>query len=259
MKFCSLGSGSKGNCFYVSNGGTGILVDAGLPVRTLTERLSQAGIALEAITALLFTHDHGDHYQGVAGLLRKNPSLALYANEGTAGGIERAFSRASFAWRIFESRTSFDIGPLTVTPFPVPHNAADPVGFTVAAQGRKLGIATDLGCAVPSLRESLADCHALILESNYDYEMLMASSRPWSVRSRIAGLRGHLSNDDAAECIMDMRPDSLHTLLLAHISDECNTAYTAHRRLSQALSESGLKHVTLACLRQEKTSPIYEV
>ena len=121
MKFCSLGSGSKGNCFYVSDGGTGILVDAGLPVRTLTERLSQAGVALEAITALLFTHDHCDHYQGVAGLLRKHPSLALYANEGTADGIERAFPRVSFAWRIFESRTSFDIGPLKVThPSPCP-------------------------------------------------------------------------------------------------------------------------------------------
>lgn len=259
MKFCSLGSGSKGNCFYVSDGGTGILVDAGLPVRTLTERLSQAGVALEAITALLFTHDHCDHYQGVAGLLRKHPSLALYANEGTADGIERAFPRVSFAWRIFESRTSFDIGPLKVTPFPVPHNAADPVGFTVAAQGRKLGIATDLGCAAPSLLESLADCHALILESNYDYDMLMASGRPWSVRSRIAGLRGHLSNADASACIQAMCPNGLHTLLLGHISDACNTVYSAHSSMATALAKVGLTHVTLACLRQEEVSQVYEV
>ena len=259
MKFCVLGSGSKGNSTYITDGGVNILVDAGLPVRTLTERLSQAGVALSSIDAILFTHDHSDHYKGARGLARACPAAALYANEGTAEGIERALSCASFEWQIFERATPFNIGPMTITPFPVPHNAADPVGFTIAFEGRMLGIATDLGCALPSVQESLADCHALILESNYDYDMLMESDRPWSVRCRIAGIRGHLSNDAAAEFIQCMHPSKLQSLHLAHISDQCNTVYSAHSRMSLALAECALADVTLSCLRQNEASLMYEV
>jgi len=259
MKICSLGSGSKGNCFYISESQTGILVDAGLPVRKLKERLAHAGLSLNAISAILFTHDHGDHYQGVMGLLRECPALPLYATEGTAEGIERAFQRASWAWRIFERKTPFEIGPLTITPFPVPHNAADPVGFIVAAHERRLGLATDLGCLPPLLREALAECHALVLESNYDTDMLMMSGRPWSVKTRIAGLRGHLSNDDAATCIRAMQSTVLQTLLLAHISEECNTTYTAHHGMAEALRECGLGDITLSCFLQNEPSCMYEV
>jgi phosphoribosyl 1,2-cyclic phosphodiesterase len=259
MRFCSLGSGSKGNCTYVSDGETSILVDAGLPVRTLTERLLKAGIDKDSINAILFTHDHSDHYKGAKGLARACPAAALYANEGTAEGIDRALSCASFEWQIFESSTPFEIGPMTITPFRVPHNAADPVGFTIVSQGRKLGIATDLGCALPSAQQSLADCHALILESNYDYDMLMESDRPWSVRCRIAGIRGHLSNDAAAEFIQSMHPRNLQSLHLAHISDQCNTVYSAHSRMSSALAECALADITLSCLRQNEASLMYEV
>jgi len=259
MKFCVLGSGSKGNSTYITDGGVNILVDAGLPVRTLAERLSQVGVAISSIDALLCTHDHSDHYQGIRGLMRVCPATMLFANEGTAEGIDRAFPRASFEWRIFESSTPFNIGSMTITPFPVPHNAADPVGFTIASEGRMLGIATDLGCALPSVQESLADCHALILESNYDYDMLMASDRPWSVRCRIAGIRGHLSNDAAAEFIQTMHTDKLQSLHLAHISHECNTTYYAHMSMSQALLECGLGDITLSCLRQNEASLMYDV
>ena len=134
MGFCSLGSGSKGNCTYVSDGETSILVDAGLPVRTLTERLLKAGIDKDSINAIIFTHNHCDHYQGARGLARTCPAAAFYANEGTAEGIDRALSCASFEWQIFESSTPFEIGPMTITPFRVPHNAADPVGFTIVSQ-----------------------------------------------------------------------------------------------------------------------------
>jgi len=259
MKFCSLGSGSKGNCMYVTDGETSILVDAGLPISVLKERLLTAGIALDSITAILFTHDHSDHYQGARGLARSCPAAAFYANDGTAEGIERALSRASFQWRIFESTTPFEIGSMTITPFPVPHNAADPVGFTIESTGRKLGLATDLGCALPAMRKTLADCHALILESNYDYYMLMASERPWSVRCRIDGIRGHLSNDAAAEFIQSMHPSNLKSLHLAHISYHCNTIYNAHRRMSLALAECGLGEITLSCFRQNEPSCMYEV
>jgi phosphoribosyl 1,2-cyclic phosphodiesterase len=259
MKFCALGSGSKGNCIYVSDGETSILVDAGLPFSILKERLLMAGIALDSITAILFTHDHSDHYQVARGLARSCPAASLYANEDTAEAIDRALSRASFQWRIFESTTPFEVGSMTITPFPVPHNAADPVGFTIECMGRKLGLATDLGCAVPAMRRRLADCHALILESNYDYGMLMASKRPWSVRCRIDGIRGHLSNDAAAEFIQSMHPSNLKSLHLAHISDQCNTVYYAHHRMSLALAECGLEDIKLTCFFQNEPSCMYEV
>jgi phosphoribosyl 1,2-cyclic phosphodiesterase len=259
MKFCALGSGSKGNCIYVSDGETSILVDAGLSFSILKERLEKACIPLESLQAVLFTHDHSDHYRGVAGLLRANPSIELYANEGTAEGIELGFPNTCLQWQIFERTTPFTIRSMTITPFPVPHNAADPVGFTIKSNGRTLGIVTDLGHIMPNLRESLADCNALILESNYDPAMLKSSNRPFSVRSRIAGVRGHLSNEDAAEFIRYAGLILLQSLHLAHISEECNTTYDAHRSMSQALWECGLGDITLTCFCQNEPSCMYEV
>jgi phosphoribosyl 1,2-cyclic phosphodiesterase len=259
MKFCSLGSGSKGNCVYVTDGETSILVDAGLPFSVLKERLEKACIPLESLQAVLFTHDHSDHYRGVGSLLRDHPSIELYATEGTAEGIELAFPKTGLQWQIFERTTHFTINSMSVTPFPIPHNAADPVGFTLSSQGRKLGLATDLGQIIPNIRESLADCHALILESNHDPAMLKSSNRPFSVRARIAGTSGHLSNEDAAEFIRRAGFVILQSLHLAHISEECNSIYDAYRCMAEALWECGLGDITLSCFSQNEPSCMYEV
>jgi phosphoribosyl 1,2-cyclic phosphodiesterase len=259
MKFCSLGSGSKGNCIYVTDGETSILVDAGLPFSILKERLETACIPLESLQAVIFTHDHSDHYRGVATLLCDNPSIELYATEGTAEGIELAFPKTCLQWQIFERATPFTIGSMIVNPFPIPHNAADPVGFTIASQGRKLGIATDLGQIMPNIRESLEDCHALILESNHDPSMLKTCNRPFSVRARIAGASGHLSNEDAAEFIRRTGFVLLRSLHLAHISEECNSTYDAYKCMAEALWECGLGDITLSCFSQNEPSCMYEV
>jgi phosphoribosyl 1,2-cyclic phosphodiesterase len=259
MKFCSLGSGSKGNCIYVSDNETSILIDAGLPFSILKERLETACIPLDSLQAVLFTHDHSDHYRGLASLQRDHPSIELYATEGTAEGIELAFPKAGLQWQIFERTTPFAIGSMSVTPFPIPHNAADPVGFTLTSQGRKLGLATDLGQILPNIRESLADCHALILESNHDPAMLKSSNRPFSVRARIAGTSGHLSNEDAAEFVRRSGFVLLQSLHLAHISEECNSTYDAYRCMAEALWECGLGDITLSCFQQNEPSCMYEV
>lgn len=259
MMFCVLGTGSHGNCIYVSDGRTNLLVDAGLSLRVLTERLACAGVQLNDIHAVLISHDHRDHYQGISGIIKANAHIEIFANAGTMEGIQQTFPHASFKWNLFETSFPFQIGTMGVKPFSIPHNAADPVGFIITVQNRVLGIVTDLGYMAPHILSELENCHALILESNYDREMLMTSSRPWSVQCRIAGPRGHLSNEAAAEGVKSMNLRFLHTLLLAHISDDCNTCFLAHSCMSKALADGDLKNVTLSTVSQGEMSRFYEV
>ena len=237
MEVCVLASGSKGNCTYVSGGGTSVLVDAGLSTRELVSRLNAAGIAPESIQAVLFTHDHTDHYKGIEVFCKKYP-VRLFANEGTAFGIERDCPKLKPVWEIFETTATFEIGGLRIEAFSVPHDASDPVGFVFDDCAAKLCVVTDLGQATPLIRNKLEQCHAVILESNHDYEMLMQSSRAWPLKTRIAGRSGHLSNADAAELMRSALSDRLHTLLLAHLSEECNTPALALNTMREMLREA---------------------
>lgn len=256
MEVCVLASGSKGNSVYVSAGGASLLVDAGLSARELTARLRLAGIAPESIQALLVTHDHEDHYRGVETFCKKYP-VRLFANEGTASGIEARSSRFTREWEIFETASMFEIGALRVEAFTVSHDAADPVGFVFDDGETCLCVVTDLGQATPLVAAKLARCHVAIVESNHDYDMLMESSRPWSLKTRIAGRSGHLSNDDAAELMGAVIPKQMHTLLLAHLSEECNTPELALRTMRQALGKAGRSDVRVEVLSQTQVSARY--
>ena len=253
MEVCVLASGSKGNCIYVSGGGTSLLVDAGLSARELVSRMQRVDIAPESIQAVLFTHDHVDHYRGVEVFSRKYP-VRLFANEGTAAGIEACCPKLSCGWEIFETASAFDIGGLKVEAFTVPHDAADPVGFVFDDGGSRLCLATDLGQATPLICAKLAQCHAAILESNHDYDMLMQSERPWPLKTRIAGRSGHLSNDDAAALMCTSLSQQLHTLYLAHLSEECNTPALALNTMRQALRKAGREDVRVEVMSQTQVS-----
>jgi len=253
MEVCVLASGSKGNCIYVSGGGTSLLVDAGLSAREMVSRMQTAGIAPEALQAVLFTHDHVDHYRGIEVFSRKYP-VRLFANEGTAAGIEVGCPKLACAWEIFETASTFEIGGLRVEAFTVPHDAADPVGFVFDDGASRLCVATDLGQATPLVCAKLAQCHAAVLESNHDYDMLMQSDRPWPLKTRIAGRSGHLSNDDAAALMCTSLGERLHTLLLAHLSEECNTAALALNTMRQALRAAGREDVRIEVLSQTQVS-----
>ena len=253
MEVCVLASGSKGNCIYVSGGGTSLLVDAGISAREIVARMGAAGLAPEALQAVLFTHDHVDHFRGIDVFSRKYP-VRLFANEGTAAGIELGCPKLACEWDIFETSSSFDIGGLRVEAFTVPHDAADPVGFVFDDGESRLCLATDLGQATPLIRSKLSQCHAAILESNHDYEMLMQSERPWPLKTRIAGRSGHLSNDDAAALLCASMSERLHTLLLAHLSDECNTPSLALNTMRLALRAAGREDVRVEVLSQTRVS-----
>jgi len=251
MEVCVLASGSKGNSIYVSGGGTSLLVDAGLSSRETVARLNKAGIAPESIAAVVFTHDHIDHYRGIGVFSRKFP-VRLFANEGTAAGIERDLRMLDLAWEIFETSSAFEIGGLKVEAFSVTHDASDPVGFVFDDGSARLCVVTDLGQATPLVRVKLAQCHAAVLESNHDTDMLMQSARAWPLKTRIAGRSGHLSNDDAAELMKSALSEHLHTLFLAHLSEECNTPALAFNTMRQALREAGREDVRVEVTSQTR-------
>ncbi len=253
MEVCVLASGSKGNCIYVAGGGTALLVDAGLSAREIASRMQMAGLVPECLEAVLFTHDHVDHYGGIEVFRRKYP-VRLFANEGTAAGIELGCPKLDSEWEIFETASTFEIGGLRIEAFTVPHDAADPVGFVFDDGGTRLCVVTDLGQATPLICAKLATCHAAILECNHDYDMLMQSERPWPLKTRIAGRSGHLSNDDAASLMRTSLSERLHTLFLAHLSEECNTPSLALNTMRQALRAAGREDVRIEVMSQTQVS-----
>ncbi len=253
MEVCVLASGSKGNSIFVSGGGVALLVDAGLSARELSERLKKACIAPGSLRAVLCTHDHSDHFRGLEVFSRRYP-VRLFANDGTAAGIEQAFPGRAFEWEIFETACGFDIGGLRVEPFTVSHDASDPVGFYFDDGVSRLCVVTDLGQDSPVVRDKLARCHCVILESNHDPDMLMASDRSWSLKRRIAGRSGHLSNAAAAELMSRAAGRDLRTLLLAHLSEECNTRALALNTMRMALMQAGRGDVRIEVLSQHEVS-----
>lgn len=256
MDFCVLASGSKGNCTYVTDGETAILIDIGLNAKETVARLTEAQIDPASIQAILFSHDHIDHYRGAPVFSKKFP-VRLLANEGTASGIDLNCPKAKLEWEIFETASSFTIGTLHIEAFSVPHDASDPVGFVISDGTAKLGIATDLGQPTPLVINKLSACDAIVLESNHDYEMLMASNRPWPLKTRIAGRSGHLSNEQATELLQSVLSERLRVLLLAHLSEECNTHHLAQHLMRQTLLTCRRPDVVITSLQQDTISIRY--
>lgn len=256
MKLCILGSGSSGNSIYIGSGGSGILIDAGLSRRELRSRLGTIGVELEGIGAVLLSHEHDDHVRGLAAL-QKASGAAVHLNRGTASGLlDRGVPPAAF--RYFKTGIDFAVGPFTVHPFPVPHDALDPVGFVIAAGGIRVGIATDLGHPSAPVVERLRGCRALVIESNHDLDLLGCAARPPSVKERIWGDRGHLSNSSAAELLAEVASEALQDIFLAHLSQECNRPELAHRTALRAAARGGFGHASIRLTWADRVSDVVE-
>lgn len=261
MKFCILASGSKANCTIVSEGDTRLLIDCGIRFRAFSDRLAAVGVAPDSISAICLTHDHSDHMQGLDVFLRHHPGVPLYATEGSCASISRCL-RDKQTWNIITPGSEFSIGCLRIHPFATPHDASESVGYLFRCpSGSTLGYATDLGYVPAMVQMRLAQCNALILESNHDRGMLRNSGRPWSLIERISGNTGHLSNEQSAELVdalLDTAP--LRTLVLAHLSEECNTpeeALGTHRLVLRR--HHCLDTVRLLAASQHEPTPILEV
>ena len=257
MKLRVFGSGSKGNCLAVRGGGKLLLVDCGLSCRELTKRMAACGLSPDAIDGVLFTHDHSDHCAGLATFHHKYPSAALYANGETADAIA-SVTGVEDGWCVFETAEPFTVGGLTVTSFSVPHDAADTVGYLIRDGASALFIGTDMGVMTVPAKEALAQATCAVLESNHDRTLLARSSRPESLKQRIRGRSGHLSNDQAADAVREVNPRALRALLLAHLSGECNADYLAREAMEGALRDLHRTDVALAVLSQTDPSELFE-
>ncbi|MBW2367334.1 MAG: MBL fold metallo-hydrolase [Deltaproteobacteria bacterium] len=233
LTLCMLASGSKGNAIYLSDGRTSVLIDAGLSGKEIERRLGQQNIDPESISAIVVSHEHSDHIQGV-GVLSRRYQLPVYINPDTLAAAPKLGKL--FEVRPFECGRSFHLDGLLIHPFSISHDAADPAGFTISQNGAKIGIATDLGIATGMVKEHLRDCSALVLEANHDPDMLINGPYPWYLKQRIRGRTGHLSNQASGDLLQEIQHGQLSHVVLAHLSETNNTHQIAYDSVFPALT-----------------------
>ena len=255
LKLCVLASGSSGNCTVVASEQTTILIDAGLSGRETEARLAAVGLELSQIDAILVSHEHSDHRGSLRALHRKT-GAALYANAPTVEALEQDPKLRELPWNVFTTGQPFVISDLSIEPFSVPHDSYDPVGFVVANGNTRAGIVTDMGVATGLIRERLRNCNVLVLEANHDEEMLKESQRPWSLKQRIMGRQGHFSNRQAAELLREISGAQLRTVLLAHLSSDCNRPDLALKTVQDMLQECDLSHVGVRLTYPDRASDV---
>ena len=267
VKFTILGSGSSGNCSYLETAEARVLVDAGFSPLQIRKRLATIGRTPENLTAILITHEHSDHISGLLGIADKY-HIPVYCNRGTQNGTVWAFKtkwaskknplldgldgteqlKKKIEWRLFETGASFEVGDVSIETFSIPHDAQDPVGYLLRTAAGNFGFATDLGHTTKLVLDRIRHANVLVLESNHDVKMLQdCPRRAWSLKQRILGRHGHLSNEAAAQ-IMSAE---LRQLYLAHLSRECNKTELAHRVMSASLQKIGATHVQLQIAAQD--------
>lgn len=258
MRVATLGSGSRGNSVFVECGETRFLVDAGFSGSEIARRLELLDVPPESIQAIVVTHEHRDHTAGI-GIAARRWNWPLYLTSATETACAPLLKGSETLLR-YQGDVPFDLGDARIHPSSTCHDAADPVALTItdSVRGLKVGVATDLGRATTPVREALAGCHFVVLESNHDEIMLRESPYPWSVKQRIGGSRGHLSNRLAADLAVDLLHPALGGVLLAHLSHECNAPDTARRTARQRLAQRGFRGV-VDVARQDGPSPLYDV
>lgn len=232
MRFASLGSGSRGNALLVEAGNTRLLVDAGFGPREMSRRLERLGLTAEAVDAVLVTHEHSDHIGGVFACARRF-GWAVLLTHGTLAAC--ADAGADTRITIIDNHESASVGDIRVQPFPVPHDAREPVQFTLTDGARRLGVLTDAGHVTPHMVAMLEGCDALVLECNHDAGMLEQGRYPRALKRRIGGPWGHLDNAAAASLLSQIGAAKLQHVVAAHLSEENNSPALAQAALSAVL------------------------
>ncbi len=258
-----LASGSRGNCAFVASARTRILVDAGISCRETFKRMKSLGEDPQSLSAILITHEHSDHIYGLATLAKKL-RIPIFMTGATHTAWSRAM-RDEKGERLqlerlerFESGHRFQVGDIEVKPFTIPHDAADPVGFTFRVEGTKVSVATDLGYLPANVRDHLRGSDVLVMESNHDVEMLRGGSYPWAVKQRVASNVGHLSNEKLADFFINDYDNSAAFVVLAHLSEQNNHPEIARREAEKALAERGglFQNRVLVAMQGEVLAPI---
>jgi phosphoribosyl 1,2-cyclic phosphodiesterase len=233
VRFASLGSGSEGNSLVVEADATRILIDCGFGVRDTAARLARIGLLPRDLAAILVTHEHSDHVDGVPAFAARH-ALPVWATFGTLAAVSERFEGMAHVYG-FDSHDTFAIGALAITPISVPHDAREPVQYVIGDGARRLGVLTDLGVSTPYVEACLSGCDALVLECNHDSAMLDNGDYPYPLKQRIAGRFGHLCNDDAAQILARIDTSRLVHVIAAHLSRQNNTPDLARAALAGAL------------------------
>ena len=250
MGITVLGSGSRGNATVIHTDDDAILIDAGFSSRELRNRMVRCGIDEKKVRAILVTHEHSDHVRGLR-VCAQQLGVPVYANRGTAE-ILRSRDDKLGSLTIFASGSPFGVGRFTIEPFTIPHDAYDPVAFVVKLGPIKLGIATDLGHVNSLVSHQLRGCDALVVESNHDIAMLRNSDRTWSLKQRILGRHGHLSNDDGLELLRKVLHGRTRHVIMAHASSECNEYGLVEGGARRCLAELGREDIELHVATQDE-------
>lgn len=220
LRFCVLGSGSKGNATYIEANGTSLLLDAGFSGREIERRLAVVGIDPASLDAILVSHEHSDHIRGI-GVLSRRFNLPVFLSHGTsqaaAGALDKLHREV-----FIRPGEAFELKDLAIRPFAVSHDAADPLGFVIAANGVSLGYCTDTGVVSSLMRQRLAGCAGLVLECNHDPVMLRQGPYPEPLKQRVRSKSGHLANSETMELLSELLHDGLEHVVLAHISETNN-------------------------------------
>ena len=262
LHFRSFSSGSGGNCYLIKSEKTALLVDVGISGRRIFDNLEKAETRADDLAAVLITHEHMDHIKSLRTMTRKIPRVLAYANRGTWNHLREMVKEEQRA--VFETGAAFAVGDILVKPFPICHDASEPVGFSFRAGGGQISLLTDTGCLNSAIFEEIKEADLLILEANHDVEMLKFGRYPWFLKRRILGESGHLSNADTAAVICRLLAETKKRrhILLAHLSKENNFPEMAYQTIKNALEESNYfidENLCLQTIARDEMSALYTV
>lgn len=261
FNFCSLYSGSSGNCLFVESQSTKILIDAGESAKKISTALSSIDVNPESIDAILVTHEHSDHVRGL-GTFSKKYNIPVYANSKTWDAMPDQSTKISEQnIKKFTIEENFEIGDMKIHPFKIPHDAVNPCGFNIFHDNEKISVATDIGHMNSNIAHKLEESRFLLLEANYDPEILKCSPYPYLLKQRIAGPNGHLPNVDAGNTISFLMKSGLSEVMLGHLSKENNFPELAYKTVVEALinNKSDCNQIRISVANRYNPSPIIKV
>lgn len=262
ISFCSFSSGSSGNSYLVKSKTTALLVDAGISGKKILEGLQQSETSPENVRGLLITHEHGDHTKSLGPITRKLENVMAYANEKTWSLIGDKVQETKKG--VFKTGDAFTIGDISIKSFNISHDAIEPVGFSFYCEGSQISIVTDTGHITEEIYDEIVDADILVLESNHDVNMLKMCRYPWSVKQRILGHEGHLSNEDAGFTLCRLITDKSkkRQVLLAHLSKENNFPEMAMQTVKNLLQEADYyvgKNIHIEMIVKDQISEVYHL
>ena len=264
LSFCSFSSGSSGNCYLIKNKNTAILVDAGISCKRILMGLEKVETGKEEVAAIFVTHEHGDHISALATLGKRMPNVPMYANEATWENIKADIS--AYNKRIMEPGESVKIADIEVKAYATSHDSVKAQAYSFSCEGKKIAIVTDTGCVTDEIFANVIDADMIILEANYEEEVLLLGKYPYFLKHRILGEHGHLSNVAAAEVITRImktnKAGRVRRVFLAHLSKENNMPELAYQTVVNCLEEEGIyigEELKLSILLRDCISDYYTI